>query len=67
MRATPRRDAIDDPMCHDCLIAVSYRATITNLRTERDNLLAEIAILKGTRRMGSVERVAHTAPHDHDT
>lgn len=31
---------VDDPTCHDCL-------TARMLRAERDNLLAEIAVLKG--------------------
>lgn len=48
---------LDDPTCHDCLIAQSIRA-------DRDDLLAEIARLKGT--SVAVQRVTHGDSHDDD-
>lgn len=43
---------VDDPTCHDCLIA---RA----LREERDNLRHEVAVLKGLTRLPGAVRAAH--------
>lgn len=46
---------LDDPTCHDCPIAQAVRA-------DRDDLLAEIARLKGT--SVAVQRVSHGEAND---
>lgn len=59
-RADTRRDVtdpLDDPTCHDCLIAQM-------LREQRDDLLAEIAVLKGTTRLPGDQRVSHGTQAD---